>query len=54
MNEGIAGIVLLGLIGGGGIIVIDWLVIRKIRRVAEAESRTGQPTQSREDRSIDR
>lgn len=44
MNEGILGILLLGLIGGGGIIVIDWLVIRHIRRLAN-------PPQ---DRSIDR
>ena len=36
MIEGIVGVIVLGALGGGGIIVIDWLVIRKVRRLAAA------------------
>jgi hypothetical protein len=41
MSEGIAAIVLLFLIAGGGIIVIDAFIIRKLRQ--RADSRRDRP-----------
>ncbi|HVM29831.1 MAG TPA: hypothetical protein VM305_03575 [Candidatus Limnocylindrales bacterium] len=37
MGESILAILGLGLIAGGSIVVIDWLVIRRIRRLAADE-----------------
>ena len=36
MNEGLIGVVLLFLIAGGGIIVLDTFILRRLRRDAGA------------------
>jgi hypothetical protein len=33
LNQSVLAIIVLAIVAGGGIIVIDWFVIRKIRRL---------------------
>lgn len=53
MNESVVAAIVLAVIAGGGIIVVDWLVVRKIRRVGP-ERRSGVQDEPLKDRSIDR
>ena len=60
VNESILAILVLFVLGGGGIIVIDALIIQKIRRLgppsahAQADLESRPTTPSSEDPRIDR